>query len=126
MMCNDWLGMSSSRKAVLHKRHNSDGHFNLHKLIVKGNQSKVDQTKPTPDSVANVMGFFLLWQSLEESGTINSADLKKQLGSQINTFQKALTEIRNKEAGSWHKIDSDNLDTVLHFLDKISRMEKEG
>ena len=125
-MFNEWFGMASSREAVLHKRHNSDGHFNLHKLIAMGNQSKVHQTKPAPASVANVMGFFLLWQSLEKSGTINSADLKERIGSQLATFHDILTEIRDEEAKSWDKADSDRLDSVVDFLDEVSKRETEG
>ena len=125
-MFNEWFGMASSREAVLHKRYNSDGHFNLHKLIAMGNQSKVHQTKPAPASVANVMGFFLLWQSLEKSGTINSADLKERIGSQLATFHDILTEIRDEEAKSWDKADSDRLDSVVDFLDEVSKRETEG
>ena len=124
-MCNDWLVMASSRKAVLHKRYKSVGYFNLHKLIAIGNQSKVDQGTPAPESVANVMGFFLLWRSLEKRGTIDSADLKQQLGSQLATFHKVLTEIRDEEAESWHKTDFDNLNKVVDFLNDISKMETE-
>ena len=126
-MLNDWLGMTSSREAVLHKRYNSDGYFNLHKLIATAtNKSTVDQTKPVPQSVADLMGFFLLWQSLEKSGTINSADLKQQFGSQLATFHKILTKIRDEEAKSWHQTDLDRLRSVVDFLDEISKMETEG
>ena len=134
-----WLDLADSREAILH-RHDDvpNGVFPfLYTWIVTNiqsrhggakatNKSTVVNTKPAPKSVADVMFFFLVWQSSEESGTINSAVLKQQLGSQINTFQKALTEIREKEAEGWHKTDKDNLNTVLHFLDEISNMEKEG
>ena len=122
-MFDEWFDMASSREAVLHKRYNSDGYFNLHKLIAIGNQSKVDQITPAPESVADVIRFFLLWKSLEKRSTIDSADLKKQLGSQFATFHEILNEIRDDEAKGWHQIESDNLNEVIDFLDKISKME---
>ena len=126
-MFNEWLVMASSREAVFHKRYNNnDGYFDLHKLIAMGNRSKVDQGTPAPESVANVMGFFLSWRSLEKSDTINSADLKKRIGSQLATFHKVLAEIRDEEAKGWHKTDFDNLNKVVDFLNDISKMETEG
>ena len=125
-MIDEWSDLSSSREAVLHKRHNSDSYFNLHKLIAKGNRSKVDQSTPVPDSVADVMRFFLLWEYLEKRGTINSADLKEYLEPEFDTVCDILTEIRDEEAEGWHQIDSDRLNDVLRFLDEVSKMKTEG
>ena len=125
-MFDEWFDMASSRKAVLHKRYNGDGYFNLHKLFAKGNRSEVDQSTPVPKSVAAVMRFCIEWKYYDDNKTINSADLKEYLGSEFNTVRDVLTEIRDEEAKSWHKTDKERLRDVVDFLDKISKREKEG
>ena len=126
-MFDEWFDMSSSRRAVLHKRYNRDGYFNLHKLVATTtNKSTIVNTKPVPESVADVMRFFIEWEYYDNNKTIDSADLKEYLGSEFYTIHKILTEIRDEEAKSWHKTDLDRLDSVVDFLDKISERKTEG
>ena len=126
-MFDEWIDMSSSRKAVLHKRYNnSDGYFNLHKLIAMGDRSTVDQSTPAAESFVMVIDFFLKWEYYDDNKTIDSAQMKKYIGPEFKTIHKVLTEIRDEEEfKSRHQIDSDKLSDVLRFLDKMSKMETE-
>ena len=126
-MFDEWSDMASSRNAVLHKRYNSDGYFNLYKLVAPTtNKSTIVNTTPTPKSFLEVIRFFLQWEYYDNNKTIDSADLKKYLGSEFDTVRDILTKVRDEEANSWHKTDSDNLNKVVDFLNDISKMETEG
>ena len=123
MMYDQWSAMARCREAVLNKRYNSNHSFSLHNLFGMTNKSNIDQIKGAPVSVAAVIRFFLWWKIYDDDKDINSAHLKEQLGSQFATFHSILTEIRDEEAKSWHQADSDNLNEVIGFLDKMSKME---
>ena len=126
-MLNEWFDMSSSRRAVLHKRYNRDGYFNLHKLVATTtNKSTIVNTKPAPKNFLKVIRFFMQWEYYDNNKTIDSARLKKYLGSEFDTFRDILAEIRDEEATSWHKADKDNLNKVVDFLDEVSKRETEG
>ena len=126
-MLNEWFDMSSSLKAVLHERYNSDGHLNLHKRVAKAtNKSTIVNTKPAPKNFLKVIRFFMQWEYYDNNKTIDSARLKKYLGSEFDTFRDILAEIRDEEATSWHKADKDNLNKVVDFLDEVSKRETEG
>ena len=126
-MLNEWFDMSSSLKAVLHERYNSDGHLNLHKRVAKAtNKSTIVNTKPAPKNFLKVIRFFMQWEYYDNNKTIDSAYLRDYLGSEFDTFRDILAEIRDEEATSWHKADKDNLNKVVDFLDEVSKRETEG
>ena len=139
LLSKDWREIADFREAVLHRH---DGVLNavfpfLHTWIVTNVQSRhgsatttnkptVVNTKPAPKSFVEVIRFFGQWEYFHKHKTIDSARLKDSLGSEPDKFRDILTEIRDEEAKGWHKADSDNLKAVIDFLDKISKMEKEG
>ena len=139
LLSMDWREIANSRKAVLHRH---DGVLNAvfpflyawndtndqsrHEGATTTNKSTVVNTKPAPESFREVIQFFLQWEHFHKRNTIDSADLKQQLCSDFDTFHKHLTEVRDKEAKSWHKTDKERLRDVVDFLDKISKREKEG
>ena len=135
-MSNIWNGMADSRRAVLNRQNgvlSTIGKFlrtsyNTIFQTQQGgrtmmNKSKANQTTPAPESVDDVIQFFLRWKSHHDNKTINSVELKEYLGSKFDTFHDILTKIRDEEARDWHQADSDNLKKVVNFLDEISRME---
>ena len=122
-MFDEWSSIAPSRKAVLNKRYNNNQYLYLHKLLGMANKSEADKATPAPKSVANVIRFFLRWKFHHDNKTIDSVDLKKYLGSQFDTFRDILTEIRGDETRDWDEADLDNLNEVVDFLDKLSKME---
>ena len=43
--------------------------------------------------------------------------------SEFDTIRDILTEIRDDEAKGWHQADSENLNEVVDFLDKLYKVE---
>ena len=123
MMYDQWSAITPSRKAVLNKTYNNNHYFNLHNLFGIANKSNIDQITPAPKSVADVIQFFLWWKFYDDDKIIDSACLKERLGPRFFLFHEILNEIRDEEAKSWHQADSDNLNEVIGFLDKMSKME---
>ena len=121
-----WHTMSPSREAVLNETYKNNWYFNLHKLFGMANKSKADETTRAIELAGDVIWFFILWKSLDDDGEIDSVDLKERLGSQFFFFRKILKEISGEEAKDWHQADLNNLNKVVAFLDKISKMETEG
>ena len=122
-MSDEWSAIAPSRMAVLNKTYKSNLFSDLLELLGMANKSKADQTTLVPESVDDVIQFFLRWKSHHDNKTINSVELKEYLGSKFDTFHDILTKIRDEEARDWHQADSDNLKKVVNFLDEISRME---
>ena len=142
--CNDnlaellgfWEEIADSRNAVLHRHDdvpNAVFPF-LHTWIVTNGQSRhggakatnkstAANIKPAPKNFLKVIRFFMQWEYYDNNKTIDSADLKQQLGSEFDTFRDILAEIRDEEATSWHETDSNNLNKVVDFLNDISKME---
>ena len=135
-LSKDWRDIADSRKAVLHQHDdvlnavfpflhtwNVTNVQSRHGGATTTNKSTAANTKPAPESFLEVIRFFIEWKRLHDDKTIDSANLKNHLLSDFDTFHKVLTEVREKEAKSWHKIDKDRLRDVLDFLDKISKMD---
>ena len=118
-----WYSIAPSRKGVLNKTYNNNHYLDLHKLFGIANKSNIDQITPAPKSVADVIQFFLWWKFYDDDKIIDSACLKERLGPRFFLFHEILNEIRDEEAKSWHQADSDNLNEVIGFLDKMSKME---
>ena len=116
-----WSEMALSRKAVLNKTYKSNLFSDLRELLGMANNSKADETTPAPDSVDDVMQFFLWWKFYQDNKTIDSTRLMKRLGSQFRAFRKILKDIRDNEASDWDEADSDNLSEVVDFLDELSK-----
>ena len=116
-----WSEMALSRKAVLNKTYKSNLFSDLRELLGMANNSKADETTPAPDSVDDVMQFFLWWKFYQDNKTIDSTHLMKRLGSEFDAFHDILTEIRDDEASDWDEADSDNLSEVVDFLDELSK-----
>ena len=121
LMSDEWSAIAPSRRTVLNKTYKSNRYLDLHKLLGMANKSKADQTTLVPESVDDVIQFFLRWKSHHDNKTINSVELKEYLGSKFDTFHDILTKIRDEEARDWHQADSDNLKKVVDFLDELSK-----
>ena len=86
------------------------------------NKSNTGQTTPVPESVDDVIQFFLLWKFCHDNKTIDSARLKKCLGSQLDTFHDILTEIhRDDEPMGRDEADVNRLNKVIDFLDELAK-----
>ena len=123
MMYDQWSDIAPFREVVLHQHYDSNHCFSLHNLFGMVIKSKVDQITPATESLLEIINFFLLWKYDDDDKDIDSARLKKLLGSQCITLHTILTEIRDEEAKSWHQIESDNLNEVVDFLDKLYKVE---
>ena len=142
--CNDnlaellgfWDEIAASREAVLHRHDdvpnavfgflytsNVTDVQSRHGGAMATKKSTIANTKPAPKNFLKVIRFFMQWEYYDNNKTIDSADLKQQLGSEFDTFRDILAEIRDEEATSWHETDSNNLNKVVDFLNDISKME---
>ena len=120
-MSDEWSAIAPSRMAVLNKTYKSNLFSDLLELLGMANKSKADQTTPAPESVDDVIQFFLWWKFYHDNKTINSDDLKERLGSEFDTFHDILKDISDDEARDWCDADSDNLNEVVDFLDGLSK-----
>ena len=125
-MSFEWSSIDPSREAVLNKTYKSNRYLKLHKLLGMANNSKPDKATRAPQSVANIMHFFLRWKNRHDDDTINSVGLKEYLGSEFGAFRDILIKIRDHEARDWDEADSDILNEVIDFLDEVSKMETKG
>ena len=122
-MFDKWSSIAPSREAVLNKTYKGNWFSKLRKLLGMADKSKADETTPAPDSVDDVIQFFIRWKNHHDNKTINSVDLRKYLGSRFRTFHDILTKIHDDEAREWDEADLNNLNEVVDFLDEISKMK---
>ena len=125
-MSFEWSSIDPSREAVLNKTYKSNRFSIPRKLLWWVKKSKPDKATRAPQSVANIMHFFIRWKKHHVNKTIDSVGLKENLGSEFGAFRDILIKIRDHEARDWDGADLDNLNKVIDFLDEISKMKMDG